>query len=62
MQQPADEQAVQTAAEVSDEIVRELALPVLRDLATTRPDLVARHSPDELMALLGRVIAQHLAG
>lgn len=48
-------------AEVSDQIVRELALPVLRELAETRPDVLARHSTDELLARLSQVIARQLA-
>lgn len=60
--QVAAEQPAKGPAEVSDDIVRELALPVLRELAEKRPDLVARHSTDELLARLGQVIAQRLAG
>lgn len=56
------EQPTKGPGEVSDDIVRELALPVLRELAKKRPDLVARHSTDELLARLGQVIAHRLAG
>ncbi|HEY1571138.1 MAG TPA: hypothetical protein VGG05_07340 [Pseudonocardiaceae bacterium] len=58
----ASEQPAKGPGEVSDDIVRELALPVLRELAKKRPDLVARHSTDELLARLGQVIAHRLAG
>ncbi|HEX3650302.1 MAG TPA: hypothetical protein VHV49_17895 [Pseudonocardiaceae bacterium] len=58
----AAEQPAKGPGEVSDDIVRELALPVLRELAKKRPDLVARHSTDELLARLGQVIARRLAG
>jgi hypothetical protein len=58
----APEQPAKGLAEVSDDIVRELALPVLRELTKNRPDLVARHSTDELLARLGQVIAHRLAG
>lgn len=63
VQQPSVQQAqaAQTPAEVSDQIVQDVALPVLRELAKTRPDLVARHSTDELVAMLGQVIARRLA-
>lgn len=58
--QPA-QQPVQQPAEVSEEIVRELALPVLRELAKTRPDVLARHSTDELLVRFGQMIARRLA-
>lgn len=67
--QPADhpvatepEQPAKEPAEVSEQIARELALPVLRELARTRPELLVRHSTDELLARLGQVIARRLAG
>lgn len=54
-------QEVREPAEVSEQVVRELALPILRELAETRPDLVAEVSVDELVNRLGQVLTEHLA-
>jgi hypothetical protein len=56
------EQPARRPADVSEQVVRDLALPVLRELARTRPDLVSRHSTDELVALIGQSIARRLVG
>jgi hypothetical protein len=53
-------EAMASAEKVTEQVVRDLAMPVLRELARTRPDLVARHSTDELLAQLGQVIVQRL--
>ena len=53
-------EAMASAEMVTGQVVQDLAIPVLRELARTRPDLVARHSTDELIAQVGQVIVQRL--